>query len=205
MPRMLRSLVERKVYGQTATTGDIVSNTTSQWFYLNTNIGQGDGIGAREGRTVTITKLQLRGRFSNNGTSTSATPRHLRLLLLIDKVPSQANPSITEIISASEPQTFGFRAWNESFRYKVLKDKKFTINLQRDLVPSTDAVSALTYNRDFSFSIPMKLRTEWASTTGSVDNSQMTKNSLLFVVFSDFAANSHVKMQYTSRVQYVDL
>ena len=200
VPKVLRSLVEKKVYASSGSDGDV--GTNGHFMYLNAGVAQGDNLDERDGRKVTFTKMQFRGTLSTTGSaSTDPQDRFVRFLVFIDKTPVQEAATVTELIGTSNPH-MSFRTWNESFRYKMLKDVTYRLPMKRDLIPSTDIESNVCGSKRISFDIPLKMHTEWLSTTGGTD--QISKNSLVVMAISNLAT-SNVQLDWISRMQYVDL
>lgn len=198
VPRVLRSLVEKKVYSGTVSDADVGNN--GHFMYLNAMIPQGDGIAEREGRKVTCTKVQFRAEFYPDGTAAYTKDRWIRVLLFIDKTPNQETMALSDIIDPTHPH-ISFRTWNESFRYKLLKDKLVHLPAER-VLSSIDVTSSFTRSRIVDFSIPLRLPTEWLSTTGGT--AQITRNSLCACIVSDNSV-ADVSMKGVYRVQFVDL
>lgn len=200
VPRILRSLVETKVHDTSGTDADLGSNGHAM--YLNANVAQGDGITQREGRKVTFTNMKFRAIMSTTGTADpDPQDRFVRFLVFIDKTPVQEIVSVSDLISTTNP-TISFRTWNESFRYKMLKDVTYQLPVKRDLIPSTDIESNVVGSKRVSFNIPLKMHSEWISTTGGTD--QISKNSLVVLAISNLAT-SDTKLTWNSRMTYVDL
>lgn len=200
VPRVLRSLVENKVHDTNGSDTDL--GTNGHAMYLNANVAEGDGATNREGRKVTFTSCQYRAIVETTGTADpDPADRFIRFLVFIDKTPVQETMSLSDLISTTNP-TIAFRTWNESFRYKMIKD--FTVHLptHRSLVPSTDIESNVIGSRTVDFSIPLKMHTEWISATGGTD--QISKNSLVVLAVSN-KATSDVKLTWNSRMKFVDL
>ena len=198
VPRVLRSLVETKVYSQTVSDADISSS--GHFMYLNALIDQGDTLAERDGRKITCTKAQLRMELYPNGVSTFLTDRFVRIVIFIDKTPNQESMALTDLIDPTYP-TMSFRTWNESFRYKVLSDKRVRLPVQRQY-DSLDVPKNSCGSQIVEYSIPLNMNTEWIGDTGGIGN--ITKNSLVALVVSD-NSTAYVAMKGLVRVHFVDL
>jgi hypothetical protein len=84
----------------------------------------------------------------------------------------------------------------------MLKDVTYRLPMKRSLTPSTDIESNICGSKRISFDIPLKMHTEWLSTTGGTD--QISKNSIVVMAISNLAT-SQVQLDWISRMQYVDL
>lgn len=198
VPRVLRSLVEKKVYSTSGTDSDLGSN--GLFLYLNAGVAQGDGLADRDGRKCTFTKCQFRGEIYPDGPGIYNRDKFVRILIFIDKTPNQEAVSLDDIIDPTHPH-MSFRTWNESFRYKLLVDKRVKIDARR-LLSSVDINSTTAESKVVEFSVPLKMQSEWLSTSGGT--TQMTKNSLVACVVSN-ETTSDLAFNWISRMQFVDL
>ena len=198
VPRVLRSLVETKVYSGSVSDADVGNN--GHFMYLNALIAQGDALNEREGRKITCTKVQFRAELYPASVSIFNKDRWVRFLLFIDKTPNQETMSLSDIIDVTHPH-ISFRTWNESFRYKLLTDKLVKLPCKRQL-NSLDVENTVVGSQVVEFSLPMRMQSEWLSTTGGTD--QITRNSLVMAIVSD-NSTSYVSMKGVYRVQFVDL
>lgn len=200
VPRVLRSLVEKKVYGTSGTDADVGSN--GHFMYLNAPIAQGDQVTQREGRKITITNLKFRAMLQSDLTANTINQdRYVRFIVFIDKTPNQETMTVGDLLNSTGTPITSFRTWNESFRYKVLKDVTVHLPLRRVLT-SLDVESNTSGSKLVKFNIPMKMGCEWLSTTGGTD--QITRNSIGVLAISN-QATSRVEMDWVSRVTFLDM
>lgn len=174
IPRVLRSLVERKVHDTTA--HDQAIGTAGSFFVLN-DVSAGDDVTDREGRKITCTSVKCKLFFHSDGTSSLAPHRGVwRVVLFIDKTPNLEAMSAGDLFLNTTPHNVeGFRIWNESFRYKVLSDKLVRTQ-DHALIDSANLKQFWVKDTQAYASKSMKMGTEFSSTTGS--STTITKNAL---------------------------
>lgn len=199
VPRILRGLVEKKLWAATGTDADVGDN--GHFMYLNNGLPQGDGLQARDGRKVTFTKLQFRALLQPDGSNVAYRDQYIRFFVVLDKTPNLEALTLADIVGTTDP-ILEFRTWNESFRYKVLGEKLIKLNARRLLIPSTDIQSTSYGSQIVDFSIPLNMTTEWLSSTGGTD--QCTRNSVCVIAVANDVV-SNISMQWYSRMQFVDL
>jgi len=83
----------------------------------------GDTNGQRDGTSITMTKLEMRGHIYANATSNVA---HVRFIILYDKQNNGATPVTNDFLQSTDPDAF--RNINNISRFKVLYDKSFVVS-----------------------------------------------------------------------------
>lgn len=100
-----------------------VQDTTGAVTLIN-GCAQGDDINNREGRQIQMRSVEL--KLLTQGTAATGIDQTHRILLVLDKMPSGAAPVITDILANADVN--GMRNLNNRKRFKIIMDKRITIN-----------------------------------------------------------------------------
>lgn len=142
----------------------------------------GDQDGNREGTTLAMTYLAVKGQFYSVGGAVA----NGRLMIVYDKQTNAAAPVVNDVLTACEPNTF--RNNNTMKRFIVLYDKSVSIS------------GGNTYPKRFDFGIPLKKNTQFnTSNAGTVGD--IVTGGLFAIWLSDLAA-SYPTIDFHARLFY---
>lgn len=171
---------EKKKFDFTST---VNQSTTESVHYLNA-LAQGDTDASRDGNSVLMNTVSIRGTVSYN--SAGATAQRVRIVLLQDKQQiSDTVPTYTSVFETSSV----IAPLNSDFvgRYNILYDKVFSLN------------ASFGFQRQFSFG---KYLNQHARFNGPL-SSDIQRNGLYLMVISDQATNGP-EVDLYSRLNYYD-
>lgn len=160
-------------------------NTTGTVIYLN-DIAGNDSLAGRDGLQVRLKSLQMRLTSEVN---VSDVDTFVRIMVVIDKQPQGALPSITDILestSITSVRNLSFRK-----RFVILKD---TVQKLRSGAVSNNIQFMRLYKR-------LDMKSIYNSTGSGISN--IESNGLFLVLFSDEATNPPT-ISGTTRVRYLD-
>ena len=163
-------------------TGNVVGLTT---------VPQGDGQSTRDGDSLKIMGLTIRGHVTSD--ASVSKPTNLRIIIFRGKQENGVGYSLHDILenpaSASLSEVYSPKAYDERFRTKILHDKTYTIN-----------ETLTTQAKGFNFSIQLKPggHVNYSAGTTSIEN-----GGIYMLTLSDNATYPP-KISYLSRVTYVD-
>jgi len=135
----------QKMYVPTKETGFVDTNTaiyaldTTGSIALISTIAQGTSVNQRVGKKIALKSLQSRGYVLNSAT---ATVNDCAILVVYDKRPTGALPSITDILVSASAQALNNDA--NSGRFKILKRMDFFL-----IGNSTSTTEATGMSSDF--------------------------------------------------------
>jgi len=151
-----------------------------------TPIAQGDGVNTREGLSVKLKYLSLKGFVQRNPSATSGDLEHCAVDVVLDSRQVQgANPSVTDIFETASP--LSQLAVDNVGRFKILFHRMYSID---DLVYPQQKFEV--FKRIFK-----RLRF-YSSTTGSI-----SQNGIYLVMRTTSTANGPQTI-WNARVGYVD-
>jgi hypothetical protein len=114
--------------------GAVISATNADniaQFTLINNIDQGTAQGQRVGTRIRLKSCNIMTAFSVNGTAATLGPGAVRELLILDHQPNGAAPNVTQLFLNTTAGLEYLSPMNENgkARYKVLMDKRFTVEI----------------------------------------------------------------------------
>lgn len=182
---MLKNLinVEFKVSDTTHSEGALAQ--VSEGFLLNGLI-KGDDISTRDGRQVRWKSVQVDGYWLQHA---SAVNTNLRIILVIDKQPSEVEPAFTDIYDTDTE--LSHRNLNNRKRFVILKVFNQIITTQ-----GGDSM------RNFAFYEKLDMKTVYdASNTGDVGD---ISSNALYLFFVSNQPTNRPTVQFNSRMRFID-
>lgn len=171
-------------------------------------VPQGDGPTDRQGNHIDIVKIQCKIGINAVG-SGSATKFDscTRVMLVLDREPHGALPSVNNILAEAE-----YRSWNNTAfdkRFLILKTWKNVIKRQpyayhdgtNPHVASTDSMLCLKSN------IKCALRPEWINTNTDGALTQLNNNNILLLAIVDDSTNATTEIDHLTtsvRIRFYD-
>ncbi len=124
-----KMLNEVKFFDGEFVAGSILTSS-SQISASFVTIAEGTSENTRIGRKIIVTKLQIKGRALTAATATNNTSNILRLVVVLDKQCNGAAATWNDIFTtlAASNRTDAFRNMANTARFKILYDKKHTLN-----------------------------------------------------------------------------
>jgi len=143
---------------------------------------QGDDISNRRARKVFVKKIRVSGKIivpAATSLSAPQAPTQVRVLLYMDKQTngSQVSPAVLMASGNGSDATHMFQSTAGFGRFKVLKDKTFTLAPTGTFGPSTGNLIGQTgVTREFSFTVKPNVWVNYNATNGGtvadiIDNS----------------------------------
>lgn len=173
-----------------AATGTILDDS------LN-HIAQGTGESDRIGRKCTLKSINLHGLLQlPAATAAVNTDDVVRFIVFLDKQCNGAAAGVTDILETND--FFSFNNLANKSRFRILCDKKLTINAQG----ATATAGAYTYGeqrKGFNLYLRCNLPLEFDNTTGAI--TELRSNNIGVLAISN---QGTARIQYTSRVRYAD-
>lgn len=174
----------------------ITSSTITNGGLIVDNIPSGIESGTEEdqriGRSITATRLNFNGIFTLPA-STSNHTDVVRLMVVQDKQCNGATFTSAQLLE-SGGGFLSYRNLENTARFNVLYDKRFTLNAMTSLGSSTQPVT-----RFFKASIPLKgMKFEYSSTTGSI--TELKSNNLAIFMISEHGV---ALVNMVSRLRFV--
>ena len=169
--------VEKKIQDTSIST----SPTSSGYVTPLTQILQGDGINNRDGNSVKVTYLGLRGNFTANDAHTLT-----RMIVFRDNQQiGDTTPSVSDVLQSADPNSFLNQ--NTLGRFKVLLDRRYQ---------NTDAGNnkGIAFKHDLS--LQHHVRYNGAAAT------DVQKGGLYILLVSDDAVGPNIAIE--CRVRFVD-
>lgn len=108
-------------------TADTITSTGT--FYLLNGIGESVDYNGRTGRTVRVKSIQFRADGVKNSNA-AAVSTDIRLVLFWDMQPNGTAPSVGSLLeTGSQSALYAFRNLNFRHRYKIVMDKRITLDI----------------------------------------------------------------------------
>ena len=208
LPLVMTKTPELKSYDMQAST--TISQDVGSVFYCLNSMSQGDTSSQREGRSIRMKSIRIRGWVQNYemafATPQSVPSQMARFILFIDKSPNETNFNRDELLS-SISSDYVLAPKNLSY------ERRFTILVDR-MIP----IPAATYGTTTGYTglpqiIPYEIYHEFKDLTkstfvgssGSGDTIYSTENALgWFLVSTNPTALSHSLTDWRSRLRYYD-
>ncbi|AIF34794.1 putative capsid protein [Sewage-associated circular DNA molecule-3] len=171
-------------------------DTTGTVTLLNT-VPQGASVNQRVGKKIMLKSLQARGLMQNGS---AATANDVAFLIVYDKRPTGALPSVTDILAISSAQSMNNDA--NSGRFVIMK--RVDTYLIGNLTAATNYTEVAV--RDCDFFLPLKgMPTVYkAATTGAI--ADIEEGALYLVTIGGTAAGTGAaSLSITMRLRFVDV
>ena len=164
----------------------------SNWnLYELLQIPQGNGVSNRNGNSVRLKSIQMRGSIKINAANT--LPQVVRIVFFIDKEPGVTgvglNPAATELYTGN--------LVSDMRNYDSILQKRFTV--LRTMYIKLDGDYPQQY---INFYKKMHLPVKWTSTSTVADAIQ--QNAVYMVISSDVSGANLPIFDFKGRVTYVD-
>lgn len=189
-------------------------NTTAVFTPINI-IQEGPGFNQRVGRKVMLKSLHLTGYLSSSGNVTTNTSEYTRILLVYDRQPNGAVPTLADVLqdvtfngTTSTGAISGLNM-NNSERFLIIRDSRFFSPSNGNAAALSDQVAS---NIDYTvnkcnlneFCRLNNLQTHYQASAGAVTD--ISSGSLLLITFGNVAPGSegyaaHLKL----RLRYHDV
>lgn len=182
---MLKNLinVEFKTHDVSHTEGALAQ--TAEGFLLN-GLAKGDNYNTRDGRQVRWKSIQIDGYFLQHS---SASNTNMRVVLVIDKQPSEVEPAFLQIYDTE----------SETSHRKLDNRKRFVILRSFNMILSTQGDKAM---KNFKIFRKLDMKTVYdASNTGDI--SDISSNALYLFFVSNQPTN-RPSVQFNSRMRFID-
>ncbi|MGN7614506.1 hypothetical protein ACQZV8_20750 [Magnetococcales bacterium HHB-1] len=161
-----------------------VSSTTGSITPLS-NLAQGDDYNARNGRSIKLSSLHVRGTVNANA---SATTTKVRLIIFNDRVSNGSTPAITDVLASSDPMSF--LNLNNTSRFKIIYDRLYRLTDDQD-----NSVKTFRCNKKLGW------HAKYNGSAGNVN--EMQTGHLWFLILSDQATNTP-SVDIHTRLRFVD-
>lgn len=171
-------------------------DTTGSVTLLNT-VAQGASVSQRVGKKIMLKSLQARGVMQNNAT---ALLNDVAFLIVYDKRPTGALPSVTDILVSASAQAFNNDA--NSGRFNILK------RCDSNLVGNGTAAGNLTEStlRDADFFLDLKGRATVYKAAGTGAIADIEEGALYLVtVGGNAAGTSAASLVVAFRTRFLDV
>lgn len=180
--------VEYKYFDKTTT----LSPDTNGLVYHISNIPAGDDANQRNGRSIKVKSLYLRGQFAINPnyvTTSPVYPSYMRLLLIKDNENNGAVPAVSDILEAVD--------WNSPLKinngsqFTVMKDKLISLD------PNDQRSKIFKYFKKHSDHIKYK-------STGSAITDSRNGQYFVMVLSNETSATQLPYFKFYSRIRFID-
>ncbi len=174
------------------TAGAIISSS------LNV-VPEGNGESARIGRKIFLTNLRMKGKITLNTANSSVNAAVLRCIVYQDTQTNGAAAGVTDILESAD-----WRSWRNlanQERFKILKDKTFTMNPDAATITSADVIATAEKVVPLKLSLKINAPIEYdnSATTGAIAT-QRTNNIGVLAIASDQTC----QIDYIARMRYKD-
>lgn len=174
-------------YVDVSTNTALASNAT---LVLLNGLAQGDTDETRTGNMIQATSINIRGWVQRTGTTSTSCP--FRLLLFWDQQPNGAAPAVTDVLTTNH--VYGLYNRDNQKRFKILYDKVFCIHPQ---YTSQLMFHPIVIKRKLSRQVKYK-------DTSVGDITDITTNSLYYMLIADGATLTDYSHRWTSRFNFKD-
>jgi hypothetical protein len=174
--------VERKTHD---TTHSYTPSSAAGSIALLNGVSQGDTAYSRDGGSVKMLNVNVKGSLNING---SATTTIVRAMLLYKKDNAGTAPTVADILGSGWTIDSHY-AKDNIHRYQVLFDRRYDLD------------QAAKNQILFNINKPMRLKVRYSGTGTST--SDIEKNGLYFILVSDEATNTP-SVVFKGRVTFID-
>lgn len=196
----LRSMLSRPQgkYHDVTQSATEINYDSIQNILLN-GISVGDTDTTRDGQSILMNSLQIKGVFEN--LDNSQVTAEIRYLIVLDRYPNQASSNLTEVLqlstAAADVHALRNRTASAQDRFKVLVDKMF-------LIGDKSNAHFLPYKKMFEHYIKLADIAQF-NDDGTGQTTDFQKGSLYFMAISSTAvAGTGPTVAFHSRVSYYD-
>jgi len=193
-PASRYAAIPRTIELKYADAGASVGNTSSGHITNLFAIQNGTGPDERIGRSVSLHDMNVNYRIATNG---NALYSLVRVMIIYDKQTNGALPAITDIVASTGTVT-QFNANNRS-RFMILYDRSHTGAASSETTASLAAFADNPTVVNKKISLKGK-KTEFDGTTTNI--SDIEKGAIYLLVLAN---NSSTLINYTTRIQYMDI
>lgn len=184
---------EQKFFDSNETNFTVTQAGAVQTTTMVAGIQQGAGESQRVGRKVVVRKVLLNGDLILPGSATATfTEDVARIIVFWDKQTNGAAATVTQILASAS--YLSYRNLQQTGRFSILSDKKYTINAAAGNGTSTGD-KRLHWKLNLKCNIPL----EFSASTGAV--ADLTTNNIGVLAIS---GQGHVQCYYYWRVRYSD-
>lgn len=166
----------------------------------------GNDINNRIGKKITVMKVTVRGQVFVDALTAAqqSIPQVFRIILLVNKNCNGAQPTPSEVISSANANNMIYGYSNLSFfgKYRILKDKTFTLTPQNSVGDTTTNETAPVVQRfKLTHKFAKPLVVTFNTNTGAV--ADIVQNSL-HIIAGYNTSSPAANISYKSRVVYKD-
>lgn len=166
----------------------------------------GNDISNRIGKKITVLKVSVRGQVYMDALTAAqqSAPVVFRVILLVNKNCNGVQPTPSEVISSSTANNMIYGYSNLSFfgKYRILKDKTFTLTPQNSVGDTTTNETAPVIQRfKLTHKFAKPLVVTFNTDTGAV--ADIVQNSL-HIIAGYNASSPSASISYKARVVYKD-
>lgn len=188
-------------------------STTAVVTLLN-GIAEGSSFFNRIGRRITMKSICVEGHIVNSGVESGDALDYIRILLVYDRQPNGAVPSLADVITnvnqagTGETNPFGFPNYTNLDRFRILRDYRLGMFDTGNAAGLTEANSAVVNQTEptqrIKFFVNLKdAETRYGLTTGVIG--AINSGSLLLVMAgSQAAADAPYSFRFNARLRYRD-
>lgn len=121
--KLSRMLVQPKQYLDTTVSTPLATT----WTFTNiTPVAEGDDIGGRTGREISVTLLNMRGGIASDASSTA--PQRVRIVIFIDYENRGAAPGATDVFASDQCDALTNLGTQNMGRFRFVYDRYFRLN-----------------------------------------------------------------------------
>lgn len=184
---------ELKFYDSNETNFTVTQAGAIQTTSMVAGIQQGAGESERIGRKVVVRKLHVNGDIILPGSATATfTEDVVRLIIFWDKQTNGAAATVGQILASAS--YLAYRNLQQTGRFNILSDKKYTINAS-----AGNGTSTADKRAHWRLNLNCKIPLEFDASTGAITD--LTTNNLGVLAIG---AQGHAACYYYWRVRYSD-
>lgn len=160
-------------------------------------VAQGDDFNQRDGRTITIKKIMIRGIMNPQDSIVANTL--CRVMVFNDMQANGTTPAITDVLTAASSNTF--QNLNNRYRFKILKDDQFVM-AGTDQSTATLTFASSPQVRNVKIMILCNIRTCFSATTGVIGS--VVTGVIQLLTVGNQAAGAGYSITGTARIRFID-
>lgn len=171
--------------------GTVVANTL-------VDIAGGTGESDRVGRKITVTNIMLQGRFNLPVQTSLGHANSVKCFIYLDKQCNKAAATYVNIYGTS-PDIYSFKDLENSKRFRILKEVKFSLN-QVAAEGNGTTKSTAEHVRLVDMYHQCNLEITFASGTGALN--QITQNNIGIMAITSSDATDKMNFKGNVRIRY---
>lgn len=200
--KRLKNAIETKRFQIQLTTADI---DNVSWDITQVNsIPQGDGRNDREGGSVFMKRLSIRGELISSGVN----PGNLRFVVfLVKDTIDSVTPIEGDVFEVTDSGGTAvlpinmFKRWDQRYNIRTLMDKHMQVGCrQKDDTNDSNAIGGGPLTRSFHWTMPVNFKATWGRNSAGAGQGS---GRLLFC-YCNAHGTSDVQIRWSSVVYYTD-